>query len=270
MAAHDTEQFLADSPDRSRLLSHLRTEPGAPRDVADALSISRRSAQRNLGAFADRGWAEKSEGVYRLTTTGALVADRHAAYVEDLEVLGAFEPFLGHLPDAEHAPEIDWLRDADLAVATPENPQAPVHFYVSRLRAFDTDTIEMVSPVLSRLFHEAHGDLVLQGVQTELVLAGSALDRARSLDPAEFDVVARAVDLYRHPSAVGVGLTVADDRLLACVYDDDGQLRACVESGHEAFVTWGRRLVQRYRARAEPVGPAESRRQVEPGRTDSP
>lgn len=55
MPADDAAQFLAGSPDRREILAHLVDDPASPAELADALSLSRRSVQRHLGQFADRG-----------------------------------------------------------------------------------------------------------------------------------------------------------------------------------------------------------------------
>ncbi|MGM0590802.1 MAG: helix-turn-helix transcriptional regulator [Halobacteriota archaeon] len=257
MPPTDMAQFLADSPDRVRLLGYLDETPDSPGNVADALSIPRRSVQRNLAEFVDRGWAEKRRGDYHLTTTGALVTDQHTAYLDRLDVVETFGTFFRHLPDRAHAPSPEWMADAELTVATTDDPQAPVHQYVTRLRTFESDRIRMLSPVLSRLFHDAHADLALRGVHTELVMSDAMIERARERNPAEFAVVVSVgvLDLYRHPSAIDVGLTIGDERLLMGAYDDDGHLQACVESTDIDFLAWAGELFERYRARSERVEP---------------
>lgn len=191
---------------------------------------------------------------------GALVADRHGEYLETLAVLEEFEPFVAELPDREHAPDPRRLRGASLTAATPENPQAPVHEYVSRLKAFEAGRIRMLSPVLSRLFHEAHAELALRGVHTELIMSEAMIDRARELNPTEFAVVVTVgvLDLYRYPDEIGLGLTIGDDRLLAGAYDADGHLAACLESTDAAVLAWADDLFDRYRNRSERVEPTDS------------
>lgn len=260
MPSDDTARFLAGSPDRRRLLERLAADPGSPAELAEALSAARRSVQRNLAEFADRGWAEKVDGAYRLTVAGELVADEHARYLDALDRVEAFEAFYRHLPDRDRAPDPRRLADADLTVASAADPQAPLHRYVEAVRAFDTDRVRMVAPVLSRLFHETHAELAFDGVRTELVMSAETVERARELNPAEFAVVTSVgvLDLYRHPGPVEVGLTLADDRLVACAYDGDGRLRACVESDDPGLLRWGADLFERYRDAAERVDPAVS------------
>lgn len=257
MSPDDAARFLAGSPERRRLLQRLSRGAASPAELAGDLDLSRRSVQRHLSAFVERGWAETSGGTYHPTVTGELVVAEHRTYLDALERLDDFAPFFRHLPDREHAPEPRWLADATLATATPENPQAPVRYYVDSVRAFDADRVRMLSPVLSRLFHDAHAELAFEGVHTDLVLSSSLVERARELNPVEFRVVASVgvLDLYRYPGDVAVGLTLGDDRLLMGAYDEEGTFQACVESTNPEFLAWAGRLFDRYRERATPVDP---------------
>ena len=255
MPADDVAQFLANSPDRLALLSSLSEGGASPSELADEHPFSRRSVQRNLAEFADRGWAESGGGTYRLTVTGALVAAEHAAYVDALSRIDEFAPFLRHLSDREHAPDPAWLDDAALTVATDDDPQAPVHRYVTSVKRLDATRVRMLSPVLSRLFHEAHATLAVRGVHTELVMPAPMVERARERNPLEFETVVRldVLSLYRCPDAFRVGLVLGDDRLLMAAYDGEKQLRALVESDDSRFHAWATDLFERYRERSERV-----------------
>lgn len=255
MAGDDVARFLADSPDRRRVLAHLASTPASPAAMAEALSLSRRSAQRHLRDFADREWVEKRDGEYHLTTTGRLVVDEHESYLEALGGIDAFADVYRHLPDAEHAPDPRWLAAASVTRATAENPQAPVHHYVDSVGALETDRVRMVAPVLSRLFHDVHADLAMEGAHTELVLSAGTIDRARELNPAEFAVVVSVgvLDLYRHPGEISVGLTLGGGRVLLGAYDADGHLYALVESTDADFQAWAEARFERYRDRSAPV-----------------
>lgn len=257
MPPREPAQFLADSPDRVALLTHLRETPGSPSTVADALSMSHRSVQRNLSRLAERGWVEKRDGDYQLTTTGTLIAKEHANYLDALSHIEEYDAFFRHLPDHEHAPDPRWLRDATFVAATPEDPQAPVHHYVETVRAFETETVRMLSPVLSRLFHNAHAKLALRGVHTELVLSPAMIERAHELNPTEFDLIVSltVLDLYRHPEPIAVGLTLSGRRVLISAYDDRGQMQACIESADTTLLDWADDLYERYRKRSERVEP---------------
>lgn len=252
----DAARFLADSPDRLALLERLREGAAGPATLAADLGVARRSVQRNLAAFADRGWVERGDG-YRLTTVGDLVARTHADYLARLDRIETFTPLLRHLDPAD-APAPELLRGAELVVSSPENPQAPVSAYVDHLKEFEGDRVGMCSPVLSRIFHEAHASLALRGVHTDLVLSKSTAARARELNPLEFEAVLRVgvLDLYAHPGPVPFGLTVGDDRVLLGAYDDEGHLEACLASADPDLVAWGDARFEAYRERSERVEPS--------------
>lgn len=255
MSAHDAARFLATSPERLALLRRLADGPASPGDLAASGERSRRSVQRDLAAFAERGWVETTGGTYRLTAVGDLVAARHAAYVDSLDRIERFAPFYRGL-DREHAPPPAWLAGATLTTATEADPQAPVHEYVRRVEGLGAERIRMLSPVLSRLFHEAHAALAARGVHTDLVMPAPVVERARERNPTEFAAVvgSGAVSLRRSPESFRLGLTLADDRLLAGAYDEDRRLRALVESGDGDLYDWATELFERYREGAEPVG----------------
>jgi len=254
----DDASFLAGAPERWRVLAALADAPGSPASLAEALDVSRRTAQRHLSAFADRDWAHKTGGEYALTTTGELVVRTHESYLDALAAVDRYEPLYAHVADSEDAPDPSWLGDADFVASTPENPQAPVQYYVDAVRSLDADTVRMLSPVLSRLYHDAHADLAKRGAHTELVLPDAAVERAREENPVEFHAILGlgVLDLYRTEDDVGVGLTVTDHRALVCAYGDDGQLEAVVDATDDRVLAWATDAFERYRDAADPIGPA--------------
>jgi predicted transcriptional regulator len=260
MPSRGPAQFLADSPDRVALLTHLREASGSPSTIADSLSMSHRSVQRNLSRLAERGWVEKRDGAYHLTTPGALVVDEYTTYLNALSRIEEYNAFFEYLPDHEHTPDPRWLEDATLVVATSEDPQAPVNHYIKSVRAFESERIRMLSPVLSRLFHDAHAKLALRGIHTELVLSEAMIERARELNPAEFEVVVNlpVLDLYCYPDSIVLGLTLGDRRVLIGAYDERGQMQVCVEASNDALLEWTGELYEHYRERAEHIEPTQN------------
>lgn len=255
MPSDDIAQFLANSPERLALLTSLSQGPASPSELGTEHDASRRSIQRNLAEFVEREWAESDGGTYSLTVTGKLVAEKHGAYIETLDLIDEFARFFRYLPDRDHAPETAWLTDATITVATEEDPQAPVHKYVTSVTQLETGRIRMLSPVLSRLFHEAHAKLALREVHTELLMPAPMVGEARERNPLEFEAVIGLdlFELYSLPEEFTVGLTLGDDELLMAAYDDVGQLRALVESREPAFYTWASNLFEQYRENAELV-----------------
>ena len=260
MGSDDAAEFLSGTPDRRRLMTALTEDPASPAELAESLDLPRRSVQRHLRDLVDRAWADKANGRYELTVTGTLIIERHAAYLDELDHIESFGSFFQHLPDRTHAPEPRWLTDATHTTASVENPQAPVEFYIDRVREFDTNRIQMISPVLSRLFHKAHAKLAMDGLHTDLILSATTIERARELNPTEFKVVASVdvLDLYEYPEDITFGLTVGDDRLLMSAYDRDGQMKACVESLDPDFIDWASQLFYQYEDGSSKIVPPMS------------
>lgn len=254
----DTARFLADSPDRIQLLERIRDSPGGPRDFADALGQSRRSVQRNLAAFEERGWVERRDGTVHLTTKGDVVATEFRRHLDVLETVSSSDEFYRHVPTGA-APPPTLIADVTVVTADSEHPQAPVSHYVSAVSDAQTDRFRMLSPVLSRIFHEAHAERVLDGVRTELILDESTVAAARERNPGEFSAVLAVptFTLYRHDGPVEFGVTLADDRALLLAYDADGQLRACADGDDPAFLSWATEVYDRHRSAAEKVSVAD-------------
>jgi len=250
--------FLAGSPDRLALLDYLAEQPGAPRDVADALDISSRSAQRNCAEFTERGWAEKREGDYHLTTRGHLVRRTYADCLDRLERIDDLAGFYDYVSDPgdvtgpDTVPDPSWLDEATLVTTEQSHPQAPVTHYVDAIRTLDAEEVRMVSPVLSRIFERPHAELVRRGATTELVLPTDRVAAAREQNPAKFATVLAvpSFTLYETDDAVEFGVTVVDDRTFVLAYDTDGRVRACLDGSDADLTSWALDRFERLRERA--------------------
>ncbi len=216
--------------------------------------MSRRSVQRNLTALTRRGWVEKVDGAYRVTTSGALVVEAHKRYSDELAAIDRFSPIVDAFSDVDHAPPPTALSSATVTTVTPGQPHGPLHQYLQAIERFETERVRMLSPVLSRPLHGAHAELGLGGAHTELILTEQLSERARRLNPREFDLLVSVAPLtvFRHPGPIEAGITIGDDRVLVCSYDDD-RLTACLEATSSALIAWARELFDHYRSQASEI-----------------
>lgn len=257
---YEHTRFLAMSSARIHLLRHLDETPQSPRDLADALSLSRRGIQRNLSELVERGWSEKVDGTYRLTTNGTLITKRYMDFRTTLGIIDDCEPFFEHLPDCDHVPSPEWLHDAELLVATSDQPSAPIRQYVNGLRTEATTgsatTIRSVLPFLSQYHAEIHAELTECGVKTELVSHALETTRKHRLQPFE-SVRCDALSLYEHLETVEFGLTLSDRCGYMSAHDELGRIRACIECDDPAFLDWATKLYRRYRNNARAIDSGE-------------
>jgi predicted transcriptional regulator len=218
------------------------------------LDCARRTVQRHLAACEERGWVERGDGGYRLTAAGDAAARVHQAYRDRLAAVDRAAPLLSHLNPSQ-APSPEQLTDADVVAASASDPQAPIQAYVERLGGFTGDRVLLCSPVLSRVFHDAHADLARRGVHTDLLLSTETARLARDRNPLEFAAVLRlgVLDLYTRAEPVPFGLVIDDEQLLLGAYDDDGNLKACLHGDDPELVAWGERQFETLREHAERV-----------------
>jgi predicted transcriptional regulator len=252
---HEHTQFLSGSRSRVRLLSCLDEAPQYPRELTETLGLSRRGVQRNLSALVERGWAEKVSGKYRLTTHGTLIARQYVDFCTTLATIEECEAFFTYLPDCAHIPSPEWLHEAELVVATPERPHAPIEQYGISLRRCSTATVRGILPVLSHYYEDIHADLQESDIETELVIDESTVEATRNCDIEAFEA-ALALDtftLYAQPESIGFGLTLTDHCGIMSAYDDQGRIQACVECNNNAFLDWANEVYRSYRDNARSI-----------------
>jgi len=187
------------------MLGFLGENPSDPRDIAGMVSKSRRCVQRDLSKFEDRGWVEKREGAYRLTTYGAAIVAEYTDLASAISIIDRYEPLFAHLPEPEHLPDPRWLREAKIAVADSDRPHSPLNLYVDGIRGCSTDRIRGIAPVFSQKFSDAHSDLLERGVETELITDMKTIKTSRSTNAEEFATSLRldALSVYMHEESVG-------------------------------------------------------------------
>lgn len=252
---HESAQFLSASPARLHLLESLDEAPRCPSELTTRLSLSRRGVQRTLSSLADRGWVVKTDGKYRLTTKGTLVALQYADFLDVLETIRTYETFFTHLPDCEHTPNPRWLSDDEIVVAESTQPYTPMVEYMDGLRACSTTTLRGLTPVLSPFHVDVHAELLEHGVETELVLSKAMAETARQKCPQTFEAALhrRGLELSVYEGTIGLSLTLTDRRILVGAHDEQGRFRACVNSTNSALLDWAERLFERYRERSKPI-----------------
>lgn len=214
-----------------------RKNPGPPSDITAALELSRRGVQRNLSALVDREWIERNESEYRLTTVGRLVASHYTDVLGVLVTIERCELFFAHLPDRDHAPNPNWLTDAEVVVADSSHPYAPMKYHAHIVHTCSTGLLRSLVPTLRRFHTIIYGGVPDRGIETELVLPRAVATLAGAEHPAEFEAALRldTLDLCAYNGMVGLGLTLTDQGAIVSAYDGQGRLRACMHGTNPAL-----------------------------------
>jgi predicted transcriptional regulator len=260
MAAEDDAEFLVGSPTRLALLETLEDGPARPRDLVDALDVSRASVQRNLSAFVDRGWVRRESGTYHLTATGRPVVRTTRRFLCGLEGVHRADSLFEHLPRFDDSLPPAHLADTEVAVADEGRPYAPVEHYLDWLDDLDRadrDRIVGLAPVLSDVFDESHVELIESGVETELVIERSLVERIRSEKPEKFarSLAYEGFELYASERAIEFGLAVCGPETFLGGYDDGGRMCACGHGRDSDLRAWALDRYEHYRETATRVDP---------------
>lgn len=257
----DLIRFLTSSENRIRLLSTLEDEPARPGTLAEELSMSRSSIQRNLRAFVERGWVVRTEEGYRCSFGGRLILHRYRDLAATVHLTDEYGRFLDALADAGLTLTPDDLEIVSITTATRNDPHAPLRRYVDRIAETDSTSFRGIVPVVSPVFNDAHRTLISTAVDAELVLDEEALSTSRTGYPEALAaaIEADALELYIHPGSLSFGLSLLDEDAFVGAYDDAGQFIACFESGDERFRERVRSVYEAYRSAARAVDAEELR-----------
>jgi len=255
-AALEDIEFLALSPNRVEVLRLLADGRHTRRDLADETGASQATLGRILGDFEDRTWIRKDSGGYVATATGDLVAASFTDLLSSLDTERALRPIVDYLPTDAMDFDLRHLADATITTPTGTRPNAPVQRVLDLLddaeevrvfsHAFNEQSLTVVQD------HTAAGDQTFRGVFSRSAIEALADEsglRERLLDLLGTDDVELRVCSDEIPLAV----TVADDVVHLLVRDENGILRASIDTDDPAVREWADEALARYWKAADPL-----------------
>lgn len=259
MSPDERIRFLAASENRVQLLSTLDDGPVRPSRLVDELSMSRSAIQRNLRAFLERGWATRAEEGYVSTFGGRLLLYRYRELAETVEFVEEYGEYLDTLAEAGLPLTPEDLETVTITTATRNDPHAPLRRYATRVADLRARTFQGIAPVVSPVFNRAHGEVLSETVDAELIVDEDTLSASRSAYPEALDgaLEADSLGLYVHPGSLSFGLSLFEDHAFAGIYDESGQFVACFDGGAESFRERVGAVYERHREAARSVEAAE-------------
>ncbi|MFB6077945.1 MAG: helix-turn-helix transcriptional regulator [Halarchaeum sp.] len=255
MDAYEAARYLFGSANRLAVLWEIRDRAASPRDVADAVDVSRATAQRCLRTCSEHGWVERADGGYRLTAIGDRVIERCLSLVSDLTVLDDQERLLEDLPRFEPSLPLAPLASADVVAATSAQPHRAAQSFADHVRESDSAWYRCVAPAMSQLFIDAFSEKLAGGAMIELVCSEAVLDAERETRPAN---VTQSLDrpgfeLYVRPDDVDYSLVLTDREVFVGATDGTRAMTVGAWSADERLYEWANDRYVRERARAERV-----------------
>jgi predicted transcriptional regulator len=249
--AVDDVAFLARSPTRVRILRELDASRRLDRaTLGDRLDVARTTLTRNLDPLADRGWIEAGDAtVYTITLAGEAVLTDFERLSETVAVTEAFAPFLRAVPRSTFDLHPRHLAGADLVVASPSDPYAPVNRHVEAVA--DADRYRALLPAVGLSAMESAMDGLAEGASQELVVEASVAETLRS-KPAYARRLADAPEngelrLFVTEETVPFFVGIYPTGVQIGVADENGKPQALVESDADAVRSWAEQTYATYR-----------------------
>ncbi|SEW11461.1 helix-turn-helix transcriptional regulator [Natrinema salifodinae] len=249
-------EFLALSSNRVEVLRLLAERRHTRTELAEATGASQATLGRILGDFEERSWIRREDGEYVATATGRLVADGFTDLQEILEIEGTLRDIVDYLPT--HAMDFDLRRlsDATITVPSATRPNAPLGRLLGILREADTvrafshtfneQTLGVVREQVvgdDQRFKGVFGRTAIDALADESELRRQ-LEALLDADEAEIRV---------REEGVPIAVMVADETVYVLLRDENGVLRASVDTADDAVRSWAEDSLDHYWRTATPL-----------------
>ncbi len=252
----DQIRFLARAESRVRILEHL-VESGSmtQRELRTRLDASRTTVARSLRSLEENDWVESTDGTYRLTRVGAIIADEFSDMLDTIRATEDVAAFLRWFPADTSAPDFHEAEDAEVTSYSDADPYAPARKQTEILHT--ADRLRILLPAIDLDSTNTITEQVTErGLEVETVVSPGV---ESTLESDEFAPILRE-KLGTGRSTISVAhdtlpfyLGLADDgRIQIGVADDEGFPRALLETTDETTREWGETVYQEYREQARP------------------
>jgi predicted transcriptional regulator len=249
-------EFLARSANRIEVLAALVEQPQTRQTLADRVGISQPTLGRILRDLTDRRWVTTDGDRYRATATGELVTTGITDLRERLATETRLREVIEWFPT--EAVDVDFQHFADARITTPTQtrPNAPIQRMLELLG--ETDHAQLLSHAFNeqklRLIHErtVDGDLTTEGIfGADAIDAIAATDDLRGLLA---DIVAAdAAEIRVVSERIPVAVEITDSRTHLLLRNDEGIVRASLDTDSDAVRSWAKDLHERYWHAGQPL-----------------
>lgn len=249
-------EFLARSPNRVQILETLAEVGHAEKDeLRTTVEADRTTVTRNLSALEDRGWIRTVNPTCTITPAGRDLVEDFQALVRTADVAARFQHFFRWIAADEFDLDIQALADAELFVPEPADPYTTVNQHVTTIE--NAEYVRALLPLTGLHAHEkAHEQVVANGAECEIVVTPAVAATHRSAPKyEELTSEMAATDrfhVYQFDGTIPYGLALLDETVQIFA-DDEGELRAMVETDAEQVYQWAERTFETYKTKASPI-----------------
>jgi hypothetical protein len=255
--------FLTRSENRVEVLETLSVGAYTERELVAETGISDVTVGRILEDFADRNWIRESEGEYRLSAVGDLIAADYRRLEDSADLAARLGPVLDLLPVEEMDFDLRLLADARVSDPETFDPLRAVDRWKQLLRRSEavvgTAPEATATTVVAEPFHE---EVTENGLEFRVVVSPAYYETATARSEvrrlvreqmragAEFHLADVEGDFTSH-------VATFDDVATVSAYDDAGTLRIGIEARARPIYEWVRDVYESYRADARRLTPED-------------
>ncbi|MXR19989.1 helix-turn-helix transcriptional regulator [Halobacterium bonnevillei] len=242
--------------DRLEFVQALLDDPKDKRTLVSETDVSRSTVNRAVRDLEGKGLIERTNGEYRPTAYGELLADEFTSLLETAAFAWNVRDVLEQIPADELDFDLARLADATITTPTPANPSAPLERVVQIKRT--ASTLRSLASGRSPGALDAHergleaGDAVFETVLSEELLAWLAAGsnrRQRVADLLAYD----DLHVYVCDDDIPVPLGITEDVVFFGVSSPEGAPVALVESTDQSVRDWAVETFEATRDAAERV-----------------
>ncbi|MFC7203483.1 helix-turn-helix transcriptional regulator [Haloferax namakaokahaiae] len=249
-------EFLARSPNRIRVLEAVAAESHTRRDLQARTEASQPTLARILSDFEDRQWVEKDGARYEATPLGELVAAGFTDLVSIVETETRLRSIAEWLPTDHLDMDLRGFDDADITRPTRTDPSGPLKRALELSAGADSQCI--VSYVINYEMLETVAEAAIEGSQSfRAVISPETIEMVREDDTswARFEqlVAAENAEFRVADEAIPFAMGVADETVYFLLRDEEGILRALLESDDSGVRSQAMQTVEEYWERAETI-----------------
>jgi len=250
----DPHQLL----DRVPMLKAARDRQLDRSQLQDELDISRATAYRRTSTLVEDGLLDQQPAGYQTTGAGCAVIDAVEQFERSLAAIDRLEPLLAQLSAPELTRNIHLFADANLHVATPQNPNAPLEPWMEHFEEFDHSRSFVVAGCPRKVTEQGikHAQ---NGVDFEAICTPLALQADQNASEEAFETIASAdaPSLYTH-SELPFTMGIIDDVVIIGGFDSDTSLPvASLTTENLEAREWATDLYRRFKRDAEELDLAE-------------
>lgn len=264
MASNSTDDLPRDTVrtllERRALVTALQDGATDKRSLVDELDVSRSTVSRALRDLQTQQLVERTNGTYRTTAYGDLLADEFESLLETASSAWRVRNVLEQIPTGELGFELRHLANAEFTTPTTANPTAPMERVVDlkRQAAHVRSLAAGRSPGAldaHREAAEASGHTFESVCSTGLVqwLVTEADRRDALTDLLDADGVA----VYVYDGDIPVPLGITEDVVFFGVESEEGAPVALVESTDDRVREWAEDTFESCRAAADALAPSD-------------